>query len=258
MFGLARSRGSAPEGQWLDCDGEPVWLAWKPHAKARRLKLLMAADGPRLTLPPRTSLRAAEAFVDQHRGWLAQQWRKRQTLSLPALRIGEPAELPWLGRRLPVVWLEDRALRIVRHPEQWAVHTSTRSSDTQLRAALLRDYRHFGQAYLLDAMQPYLPGLPKAPSALRLKPLQSLWGSLNVADAVTLDAALLFAPPAVAEYVLVHELCHLLQRNHSPKFWREVETRCPDWRTQRDYLKLHGQSLKAEARRLFLNGDVGH
>ena len=251
MFGLARGRESAREGQWLDCDGEQVWLAWKPHAKARRLKLLMAADGPRLTLPPRTSQRAAEAFVDQHRAWLTQQWRKRQTFSLPVLCIGEPAELPWLGRRLPVVWLEDRALRIVRHPEHWAVHTSTRSSDAQLRAALLRDYRHFGQAFLLDGMQPYLSGLPKAPSAMRLKPLRSLWGSLNVADAITLDAALLFAPPEVAEYVLVHELCHLLQRNHSPKFWREVETRCPDWHTQRDYLKLHGQSLKAEARRLF-------
>jgi predicted metal-dependent hydrolase len=51
--------------------------------------------------------------------------------------------------------------------------------------------------------------------------------------------------------VLVHELCHLLQRNHSPKFWHEVETRCPDWRDHRDYLRMQGPTIKAEARRLF-------
>lgn len=255
MLGLARGREPAGNGQWLDCDGEPVWLAWKPHPKARRLKLLMAADGPRLTLPSRTSKRAAEAFVDQHRDWLVQQWRKRRALVLAPLRIGEPAELPWLGLRLPIVWAEDRALRVEQHDDHWRVHTSARSSDRQLRAALLQAYRHAGKAWWLGVMQDYLPGLPKAPSALRVKPLQSLWGSLNAADAVTLDAALLFAPPEVADYVLVHELCHLLQRNHSPKFWREVESRFPHWRDQRDYLKTHGAGLKAEARRLFLNGD---
>ena len=124
------------------------------------------------------------------------------------------------------------------------MHTSSLTSRAQLRAALLRDYRHFGQAFLLDGMQPYLSGLPKAPSAMRLKPLRSLWGSLNVADAITLDAALLFAPPEVAEYVLVHELCHLLQRNHSPKFWRHVEAACPDYRVARQWLRRHGPGLR--------------
>lgn len=251
MFGLTRGREPAREGQWLDCDGEQVWLAWKPHPKARRLKLLMAADGPRLTLPPRVRERDAELFVDQHRDWLAQQWRKRQALSVSPLQIGETAELSWLGQRLPIVWIEDRALRVVQHEDHWRIHTSSRSSDRQLRAALLQEYRHAGQAWWLGVMQDYLSGLPKAPSALRVKPLQSLWGSLNAADAVTLDAALLFAPPEVADYVLVHELCHLLQRNHSPRFWREVENRFPHWRDQRDYLKQHGSGLKAEARRLF-------
>ena len=258
MFGLGRSREPAGNGQWLDCDGEPVWLAWKPHPKARRLKLLMAADGPRLTLPPRTSHRAAEMFVHQHRDWLAQQWQKRQAHVLLPLQIGEPAQLPWLGQRLPIAWIEDRALRVVRHADHWRIHTGARSSDAQLRAALLQEYRHAGKVWWLGVMQGYLSDLPKAPSALRVKPLKSLWGSLNAADAVTLDVALLFAPPQVADYVLVHELCHLLQRNHSPRFWREVENRFPHWRDQRDYLKQHGTGLKAEARRLFLNWDGGH
>lgn len=251
MFGFSQNRQSIKEGQWLDCDGERIWLAWKPHPKARRLKLLMAADGPRLTLPPRVRERDAELFVDQHRQWLEQQWRKRRTLIRPPLQIGQATELPWLGQRLPVKWIEDRALRIVRQPDQWCIHTSARSTDRQLQAALLKDYRHFGHVWLQGVMQNYLAGLPKAPTSLRLRPLRSLWGSLNVADTVTLDIALLLAPSPVAEYVLVHELCHLLQRNHSSRFWHEVESRCPQWREQRDFLKIEGAQIKAEAKRQF-------
>jgi predicted metal-dependent hydrolase len=47
----------------------------------------------------------------------------------------------------------------------------------------------------------------------------------------------------------VHELCHLIHRNHSPRYWCEVEARCPDWREQRDYLHGAGLALKAEMRR---------
>ena len=71
-----------------------------------------------------------------------------------------------------------------------------------------------------------------------------------------LDLALVLAPPAAFEYVLVHELCHLLQPNHSPAFWAEVAQRCPDWSTQRDLLRARGRPLKA-ALRAVCDGPVG-
>jgi len=251
MFGLGRKTASAPEGQWLERDGERFWLPWKKHSRARRLKLLVGSNGPRLTLPPRVSEKAARAFVAEHSDWLWSQWARHADIQQSPLSIGAAAELPWFGQRLPVQWQADRALHILREERQWRIHTSTRSSDRQLQAALLQAYRQYGQGWFLQRAQRYLPELPKPPTALRVKPLRSLWGSLNVADTITLDVALLFAPEPVAEYVLVHELCHLLQRNHSPKFWCEVETRCPDWRDHRDYLRMQGLTIKAEARRLF-------
>ena len=96
----------------------------------------------------------------------------------------------------------------------------------------------------------YLPTLPRAPTSIRLRPLSSLWGSLSARDALSLDLAMVLGNPDAFEYVLVHELCHLLQRNHARAFWREVEARWPDWRVQRDYLHGEGVLLKSELRRL--------
>ena len=50
--------------------------------------------------------------------------------------------------------------------------------------------------------------------------------------------------------MLVHELCHLIQANHSPAFWAEVEKRFPAWRAERDYFQLEGRRLKATLRQL--------
>ena len=96
----------------------------------------------------------------------------------------------------------------------------------------------------------YLPALPRAPSELKLRPLSSLWGSLSPSDVVSLDLALVIGRPTAFEYVLVHELCHLLHRDHSRRFWREVEARWPGWRDERDYLHGEGLAIKAELRRL--------
>ena len=61
---------------------------------------------------------------------------------------------------------------------------------------------------------------------------------------------LILAPPAVLDYVAAHEVAHLVELNHSPAYWREVEARWPRWREERDYLHAHGRRLKATLRAL--------
>jgi predicted metal-dependent hydrolase len=111
-----------------------------------------------------------------------------------------------------------------------------------LEAQLQRDVsRYLGR---------YCPELRAAPSAVRVRPLKSLWGSLDVRNRMNLDLALALAPPAALRYVAVHELCHLRVRSHAPRFWSLVESLYPEWREQRDWLRAHGQTIKAELARL--------
>ena len=80
--------------------------------------------------------------------------------------------------------------------------------------------------------------------------MSSQWGSLSPDGNVVLDLSLALARPSAFEYVLVHELCHLVHANHSRLFWREVEARFPTWRDEREYVRGEGRRLKSALRAL--------
>jgi predicted metal-dependent hydrolase len=71
------------------------------------------------------------------------------------------------------------------------------------------------------------------------------WGSCSAKGNLSFNALLLLAPPEVLDYVVVHELCHRKEMNHSPRFWAEVERLVPDWKAQRLWLRKNGGALMA-------------
>lgn len=78
---------------------------------------------------------------------------------------------------------------------------------------------------------------------VRLKELKSRWGSCSIRRNLNFNWKLVLAPPEVLDYVVVHELCHLKEMNHSSRFWDLVEAYCPDYRECRAWLKDHGPWL---------------
>jgi predicted metal-dependent hydrolase len=219
--------------------------------RARRIKLLVSENGARLTVPLRASLREADRFLGAHLDWLARQLHKRAAgIVAPEFAIGDATPFKLRGEDLPVQWAPGRLLRVERddhglritHPEQVKI--------ASLRRALREFYLGEARRDVGQWLPKYLPGLPRAPSALRIRPLRSLWGSLSPSDGLSLDLALVLGPPAHFEYVLVHELCHLIHANHSRSFWREVERRCPEWRGLRAWFRDEGMALKTELRRV--------
>ena len=226
-----------------------VWRVRDP--RARRIKLLVSERGARLTVPLRASLREAERFLGEHLPWLAEQLLKRAAAPVsPPFALGDSGPLPLRGESLPVQWREGRWLRIELDGACIVISHPAGAKDASLRRALKEFYLAQARRDLGRWLPKYLPALPRAPRAITLRALQSLWGSLSPSDGLSLDLALVLGPPAAFEYVLVHELCHLIHANHSRVFWREVERRCPDWRTHRAWFRGEGLALKAELQRL--------
>lgn len=219
--------------------------------RARRIKLLVSENGARLTVPLRASLREADRFLCAHLDWLATQLGKRVVAGdVPEFVFGADAPLKLRGDAVPVQWAEGRLLRVQRDDHGLRITHPEHAKLPSLRRALREFYLAEARRDVGQWMPKYLPTLPRAPSALRIRPLRSLWGSLSPSDGLSLDLALVLGPPANFEYVLVHELCHLIHANHSRSFWREVEKRCPEWRELRAWFRGEGLSLKAELRRV--------
>jgi predicted metal-dependent hydrolase len=231
-------------------DGSKIAVLRARHPRARRIKVSVSERGVRLTLPMRASLRAADAFLYEHRDWIAAQlpkWIVRDTIAPFGRRT---ATIPLRGETLPLRWEQGRYARVYRDEAGIVAALPASADDKAARRALKEFYLAEARADIGRWLPKYLPTLPRAPSAIRLRAMSSLWGSLSARDALCLDLSLMLAEPAAFEYVLVHELCHLIHRHHRPSFWREVEARGQDWRAQRDYLHAQGASLKAQLRAL--------
>jgi hypothetical protein len=228
-------------------DGRVVEVRRVDNARVRGLRLAVTERGIRVTAPPRASDRRVRAFVEEHAAWLAGQLRHTFGDVQP-LRIGESATLPLRGSDVPLAWREGRFLRVHATDDGIAVTLPSRASDASVRKAICDFYLAEARADVGRWLPSYLPSLPRAPASILIRPLTSLWGSLAADDRLRLDLALVLAPPAAFEYVLVHELCHLIEANHSAAFWHEVERRFPDWQAQRDLLRTRGRPIKAALR----------
>lgn len=78
---------------------------------------------------------------------------------------------------------------------------------------------------------------------ITIRDQKTRWGSCSAKGTLSFNWRLMLAPPAVLDYVVVHELCHLTHMDHSKAFWQAVENVCPDYRTHRRWLKEHGHEL---------------
>lgn len=226
-------------------DGRDVDVVRVRDPRARRIRLSVSERGARLTLPMRASLVAGDAFLQEHRGWLATQLAEHGS-ALP-LRRESTTQLPLRGVACPVHWEPGRFSHARLREDGTVVFAAPeQAGPAALRRALREFYEAQARADIARWMPAYLAGLPRTPSRVRLKVMSSQWGSLAPDGTLTLDLALLLGAPSAFEYVLVHELCHLIHADHSRAFWREVEARCPEWRDARDYFRDHGRRLKGD------------
>ena len=113
----------------------------------------------------------------------------------------------------------------------------------KIKTKLLKWYRQLATEIIEDRVLIWSKHIPKKPKIIRFKTMRSRWGSCSSLDNLNFNWKLIMAPLDVIDYVVIHELCHLIQHNHSPKFWALVESIMPDYKSHKKWLGEHGYLL---------------
>ena len=215
-------------------------LTFELERKAvKRFNLRVRRDGTvHLSVPTRTTVAEAEAFLRDHEEWVLEALARMEKRS-EAHPLGESVgdSLPYMGGRLAVVWNAGSPARVEANMAEGRLTvTLPDPADTELRAAAIETFEKAETKKLVTALVDHFYPLFAArgilfPKHIRVKHVKSRFGSCSpTTGSLNFAARLCQYPLPFVEYVVVHELCHFLEANHSDRFWREVERVLPDWR----------------------------
>lgn len=137
------------------------------------------------------------------------------------------------------IWIVTKYLEAEKQRQNRPVSNLT---DVQ-RTALEKRYIAAAKEYFPKRAAYFVQFTGGTYSRITVRDQKTRWGSCSARGTLSLNWRLMLAPPSIADYVIVHELCHLTYMNHSADFWRKVESVYPDYRTARKWLKDHGNDL---------------
>jgi predicted metal-dependent hydrolase len=220
-------------------------------SRARRLRITVQPAGVEVVAP--LGMREAEivAFVHHNQRWIETKLeaiRRRLTAHPGSPRLVDGARIPFRGGwpRLRVA-RSGRTRPLVRHDGEIRVELPDRLpaglQEVEVERVLTGWLRREARAQAKAAVDRFGPRHGLVPRGLAIKAHRTLWGSCTASDVVNLNWRLILAPPAVLDYVVVHELCHLRHRHHQPPFWRLVAELLPDYGQQRHWLRANGHLL---------------
>jgi len=207
--------------------------------RARRYILRIRPDGSlRVTVPRWGSKREARDFVARQERWIA---RERQRV------LQEHGSREWQDGT--EIWLhgEHAVLAVVPSADGIVVSYGDRRvlarPDADVRTVVETDLRRLAREELKPRLRTLAAVYGLEPGRVSIRNQRSRWGSCARDGNIALNFRLVQMPPAIRDYVLVHELMHLRQQNHSPRFWRLVEQACPGFRDAERWLRIQGKAL---------------
>ena len=193
------------------------------------------AGGVEVVLPRRAPEREAAAAIRELRPWIERRMAELERAHAAVLARGE--SVPYLGRTLRLVAQPGRS-RVHRRDDELLVPAGA----AQL-PALERFYRRAAHAEITPRLDRACAAVGVSYSRLTIRSQRTRWASCSRSGTMSFNWRLLLAPEPVLDYVVWHEVCHLEVMDHSPRFWRLLETRCPGYRAQLRWLRRHGATL---------------
>ena len=218
------------------------------------LTISQRARQPRLIVAPGTGLRVVAPtgydrarlvdFIVRRQGWILKHLDRFATLPPePAADAPLPERLTFLGapRAIRVAVMPGKRAAVAHDAEAFAITVPEVGAARPPLEAWLREAARFAIAARVAARA---AEMSLSYGRVAIRDQKTRWGSCSRAGNLNFNWRLALAPPAVLDYVVVHELAHRVEMNHSARFWRVVARYCPAYGAHRLWLRTHGAELR--------------
>ena len=199
----------------------------------------------KVTVPKNLSDERIEELIKGRILWIKQKLALQATanISKPKEYVDGEA-FAYLGRnyRLKCANGSEESVKLKSGYLNVTTKNGKRNSE-HIKAAIEQWYRTKALSRLVDKNKRYSAILKVEPTSINLKDYKAMWGSCSPKGVVSYNWRIILAPHKIVDYIVVHELCHLIEPNHSSKYWKQVRSVIPDYKNSKEWLKNNGSSL---------------
>jgi predicted metal-dependent hydrolase len=219
-----------------------------PGTDRKTTDIVIERDGAVTVRPPKGfTPEQVDAVVESKRMWIYRnlaEWRDLNAASVVREWVNGETFL-YLGRsyRLALVAEQDGDLLLKEGRFNLRRSLIEQGGEAAAKKAFESFYCEKGVNRISERVAYYAPKVGVRPTGTAVKELGYRWASCTKNDALCFHWKCMMAPPKIIDYMVVHELCHLWQRNHTDAFWNEVDKVMPDFGERKMWLKKHGAGL---------------
>ena len=195
----------------------------------------------RVLVPKRINRALIEAFVNDKTDWISQnlQYREQEEKPEPHLYI-EGESFLYLGVERTLKLVTGSRKDIILDEDSITLCSSKPLTPNSIKNRLKKWYQTQAQLYLAKRTKTFAALLVVKPKLINTRTYRARWGCCSNKKEITYNWQIIMAPERIIDYVIVHELCHIKQHNHSPTFWALVEQQMPDYKERKQWLDKQG------------------
>lgn len=198
-------------------------------------------------VPDAFSIDKIELLLTKKHRWIKEKLAlQEQVISTKPKEFVSGESFPYLGRNYRLKVIEGQYPSIKLYQGRFVVSVRDKATDNTgaIKQLIIKWFKEHAESKLIEKTARYSKIIGVNPVSVGIKAFQSRWGSCNDKGDILYNWKIIMAPNRIVDYVTIHELCHIIHHDHSPKFWKTVERYFPDYPECKQWLKLHGKGLE--------------
>ena len=202
----------------------------------------------RIVVPKRLSQRNINAIILKKTPWIRKKIRLQEKIfPLKPKEYVNGETFSYLGKNYRLKLIENGIGEVKLKRGELVLGVSAKFKNYQklnfVKSRIVQWYEIHAEKILRDKTKKYARILRLHPKSISVKEYKARWGSCSIKGEIIYNWKIVLAPKRIVDYVIIHELCHLLHQNHSPEFWRTVESSFSAYKESRQWLKENGLTL---------------